>query len=52
MKEGYENFQKIEKGELLAEQNGEKVYSEWDAYIFMPLYQSQGNDGFFVVQDV
>jgi succinylglutamate desuccinylase len=52
MKEGYENFQKIEKGELLAEQNDEKVYSEWDAYIFMPLYQSQGNDGFFVVQDV
>ena len=52
MEPGYENFQKIEKGELLAKQNGNKVISEWDAYIFMPLYQSQGNDGFFVVQEV
>ena len=52
MQPGYENFQKIEKGELLAKQNGKEVLSEWDAYIFMPLYQSQGNDGFFVVQEV
>lgn len=52
MEPGYENFQKIEKGELLAKQNGKEVKSEWDAYIFMPLYQSQGNDGFFVVQEV
>jgi succinylglutamate desuccinylase len=52
MEPGYSNFQKIEKGELLAHQNGEKVLSEWNAYIFMPLYQSQGNDGFFVVEHV
>ncbi|MDT0690476.1 succinylglutamate desuccinylase/aspartoacylase family protein [Salegentibacter sp. F188] len=52
MQPGYENFQKIEKGELLAKQNGNEVKSEWDAYIFMPLYQAQGNDGFFVVQEV
>ncbi|MCB7480349.1 succinylglutamate desuccinylase/aspartoacylase domain-containing protein [Christiangramia sediminis] len=52
MEPGYENFQKIEKGELLAKQNGNKVKSEWDAYIFMPLYQAQGNDGFFVVKEV
>ena len=52
MQPGYENFQKIEKGELLAEQNGNEVKSEWDAHIFMPLYQSQGNDGFFVVKEV
>ncbi|MFV8225752.1 succinylglutamate desuccinylase/aspartoacylase domain-containing protein [Christiangramia aquimixticola] len=52
MEPGYENFQKIKKGELLAKQNGEEVISEWDAYIFMPLYQSQGDDGFFVVQEV
>ncbi|MCM8570002.1 succinylglutamate desuccinylase/aspartoacylase family protein [Gramella jeungdoensis] len=52
MQPGYENFQKIEKGELLAKQNGNDVKSEWDAYIFMPLYQSQGNDGFFVVKEV
>ncbi len=52
MEEGFENFQKIEKGELLAIQNGKEVKSEWDAYIFMPLYQAQGNDGFFVVNEV
>lgn len=52
MEPGFENFQKIEKGQLLAYQNGEEVRSEWNAYIFMPLYQSQGNDGFFVVEQV
>ena len=52
MQPGYKNFQKIEKGELLAVSNDEEIKSEWDAYIFMPLYQSQGNDGFFVIQAV
>lgn len=52
MEPGFKNFQKIKKGELLATKNGEEVRSEWDAYIFMPLYQAQGNDGFFIVQDV
>lgn len=52
MKPGFMNFQKIEKGQLLAHQNGEPIYSDWDAHIFMPLYQSQGNDGFFVVEEV
>ena len=49
MQPGYENFQPISKGEFLATHNGEKILSTWDAFIFMPLYQSQGNDGFFVV---
>lgn len=52
MKEGYSNFQKIEKGEVLAEHNGKEVVSDWDARIFMPLYQKQGDDGFFVVEEV
>lgn len=51
MEPGYKNFQKIEKGELLARQNGKDIKSEWDARIFMPLYQSQGNDGFFVIKE-
>ena len=52
MEPGYKNFQEIKKGELLATSNGEQIKSEWDAYIFMPLYQSQGNDGFFVIKAV
>lgn len=52
MEQGFENFQKIEKDQLLAVQNGKEIRSEWDAHIFMPLYQAQGNDGFFVVKEV
>lgn len=49
MQPGFENFQKIEKGQLLAVHNGEEIHSQWDAYIYLPLYQAKGNDGFFVV---
>jgi len=52
MEPGYKNFQKIEKGELLAKHNGKPVKSDWNARIFMPLYQAQGNDGFFVIEEV
>ena len=41
MEPGFKNFQKIKKGQLLATSNGQEIKSEWDAYIFMPLYQSQ-----------
>lgn len=52
MEPGFENFQKIKKDELLAISDGQEIRSEWDAYIFMPLYQSQGNDGFFIIKSV
>lgn len=52
MKPGFKNFQKIEKGEILAEQNGREIISEWEARIFMPLYQPQGSDGFFVIEEI
>ncbi len=50
-KSGFENFQKVNKGEVIATQNGQEIVSEWDARIFMPLYQPQGNDGFFIIND-
>lgn len=49
---GYENFQPVQQGEHLADYDGEKVYAAIDGRILMPLYQSQGEDGFFLVQDV
>lgn len=52
MMSGFKNFQKIYKGDSLAIQNGKEIKSDWDARIFMPLYQSQGNDGFFVIEEV
>lgn len=51
MKTGFENFSKVRKGQLLATQNGKEIKSSWDAYIFMPLYQSQGDDGFFIIRE-
>lgn len=51
MEPGFRNFDKVTKGQLLAVHNGEEVKSQWDAYIHMPLYQSQGNDGFFIIEE-
>jgi succinylglutamate desuccinylase len=51
MNPGYKNFQKISRGEMLATSDGRNIVSEWDARIFMPLYQSEGVDGFFVVRE-
>lgn len=52
MEPGFVNFQKINEGDFLAMHNGKKIISQWNAYIFMPLYQNQGNDGFFIVHEV
>ena len=49
---GYHNFQKVSKGEVLAEDKFGKVTSPLDGMIFMPLYQEAGNDGFFIVEEV
>lgn len=50
MKPGFESFQTIEKGTLLATSNGERLYSDFNAQLFMPLYQNSGNDGFFIIR--
>ncbi len=50
-KEGFYNFKKIDKGEIIAEQNNREVQSPYGGYILMPLYQKKGSDGFFIVQE-
>ncbi len=50
MKKGYINFQKIEKGELLAHDIKGEIVSPINGMILMPLYQKKGSDGFFIVQ--
>jgi succinylglutamate desuccinylase len=52
MEAGYKNFQPIKNGEILAYSDGRPVVSKWEARIFMPLYQSQGKDGFFIVEEI
>jgi succinylglutamate desuccinylase len=46
---GFTNFQKINAGDLLAQNKNGPIISPYDGFIFMPLYQSQGDDGFFII---
>lgn len=50
MKPGYTTFDKIEEGEHLADDKNGPVYAQQSGNIFMPLYQKQGDDGYFIVQ--
>lgn len=52
MRPGYSNFQQIEKGEILADDKNGEIRSSADGFILMPLYQAQGDDGFFVVEEM
>jgi len=52
MKDGFVNFQKVEKGETIAFNKDGKIKSMRNGYIFMPLYQTQGCDGFFLVKEI
>jgi len=50
MKPGYSNFQPISKGEVLATYDENEVLASQNGKIFLPLYQSKGNDGFFIIE--
>ena len=52
MKPGYENFQQVRKGEHLAEDKRGEIRAKETSLILMPLYQSQGNDGFFLGREI
>ncbi|MCB9047978.1 MAG: succinylglutamate desuccinylase/aspartoacylase family protein [Lewinellaceae bacterium] len=52
MMPNYENFQKVRKGELLAHDRHGAIYAQADGRILMPLYQQQGDDGFFLIRTV
>lgn len=50
MKPGFKNFKSIMKHQSLAYDGICEVKSPFNGLIFMPLYQKQGEDGFFVVR--
>jgi len=52
MKPGYRSFQTVESRELLGKSERGPVASPSKGLILMPLYQAQGDDGFFIVQPV
>ncbi|MEL6674611.1 MAG: succinylglutamate desuccinylase/aspartoacylase family protein [Bacteroidota bacterium] len=52
MNPGYANFQSIQKGELLGQDQGGEIRASVEGKILMPLYQPQGEDGFFIMQPI
>jgi predicted deacylase len=52
MEPGFVNFQKVERGQLLATDRRGEIRAQESGYLFMPLYQAQGEDGFFLVRQV
>lgn len=52
MEPGYRNFQPIRKGQVLATDRSGNVRAPDSGLLLMPLYQRQGEDGFFLVGEV
>ena len=48
----YKNFQSVRKGDLLAKDRHGNIYAQEDGHILMPLYQKQGDDGFFLIRNL
>lgn len=49
---GFENFQKIQKNQTLAQNQNGDIKSPMNGKIFMPLYQKKGRDGFFIINNL
>ncbi len=52
MNEGWESFDRVEEGERLARDKRGEIRSPFTGLMLMPLYQSQGDDGFFIISHV
>lgn len=50
MEDGFWSFQPLPKGTLLATEKGVPVEMEKKGILFMPLYQKQGEEGFFLIR--
>lgn len=49
---GFESFQFVKKNTPVCIHQGKRVTFPRDAHIFMPLYQHQGKEGFFVIRSI
>jgi hypothetical protein len=52
MEPGFVNLQPVLRGQLLARDRNGAITAPEDGRILLPLYQSQGSDGFFVVREL
>ncbi len=48
----YKNFAPIKKGEIIANDKNGPIASPASGLILMPLYQKQGEDGFFIIKEI
>ena len=51
MHPGYASFQRLTSGQVVAEDRSGKIRAPVRGRILMPLYQTQGDDGFFVIRE-
>ncbi len=49
---GFRSFEKLQKGIAMANHNGEQITALKDTIVFMPLYQVQGEEGFFLIRKI
>ncbi len=52
MEPGYVNFQAVSKGDILARDRSGPIRASRDCHVLLPLYQTQGGDGFFLSRPV
>ncbi len=52
MRPGYVSFQSVRRGDQLATNGTDAITAPESGLILMPLYQTQGEDGFFIVRPV
>lgn len=52
MNQGYSNFQTVRRNEVLAKDKNGEIRAKESGLILMPLYQKQGEDGFFIGREV
>ncbi len=52
MEPGWSNFDRVRAGELLAHDRRGPVVAPRDGRLLMPLYQTRGEDGFFIVEPI
>ncbi len=52
MEPGFSSFEAVKKETLLAEHNGHPVVANKKGILFMPLYQKQGAEGYFMIRRI
>ena len=50
MMPGFKNFDYVQQGTQLAHDNTGPIYANSSGLLLMPLYQDQGDDGFFIIE--